>query len=232
MSSPSRTSNGALRRGESAFTLVELLAVMAVLAILAAATLPVVTSMSRSSSKRAAVNLVQSALDQARAFALSKSANYYVVFADSDEALPQNCWYRSFAVFREEFNPETNRYDRFPTGPWTVLPEGISFKPDADEVSADAEKSVFSAPKEEFYCQPAAKELEAVYFKFSPIGAVDEPRDARFLHIRLFEGFVNADGKAFPTNKVGAPREEVITLSSSTGRAKREEPKITDDGRG
>lgn len=202
------------RRG--AFTLVETLAVMAVLAVLAAVTLPAVSSLSRNSSRRSAVNLVLSTLDQVRGMAITQNGNFFLALADSNPDWPENYRSRSFAIFQEEYQSKTGRYNILPVTGWTVLPEGISFKPDADTIFANT-------TTETFYCQPASKELKLVFFKFNTTGSLDEPANSTFARLRLFEGTLNKAGNVVSTNNAKQAREEVVTLSLTTGRAKREE---------
>lgn len=208
-----------VRRVAPAFTLVELLAVIAILAVVAAVTLPVVTSMSKSSSRRAAVSMVLSTLDQARGLALSKSTTHYLVFADLNPAWPESYRCRSFAIFEEVFNPLTNRYDRFPVTPWTQLPDGISFKPDVDSIFAQTD-----TPREAFYCQPAQGDLDAPCFKFNSLGALEMPTTSNLAQLRLFEGVVSTTGVAVSTNNVKEAREELLRVSLVTGRARRIQP--------
>lgn len=206
-------------RRAGAFSLVEMLAVLAILAVVAAVTLPVVTSLSKSSSRRAAVNLVLSTLDQARALALAKNTPHYVVLADMNPAWPEGLRCRAFAIFEEVFDPAANRYHRFPVTPWTQLPDGVAFKPDDDTILSRQ-----TIPLETFYCQPAGGEIAAPCLKFNSIGALESPTDSRLAQLRIFEGALSASGVAVATNNAAAAREEVLRVSLATGRARRIAP--------
>jgi type II secretory pathway pseudopilin PulG len=196
-----------------------MLAVLAVLAVVVAVSMPVVTSLSKNSSRNAAVNLTLSALDHARALAVAKNATHYLVIADLNPAWPENFRCRAFAIFEEVFNPTSNHYDRFPVTPWTQLPDGIAFKPDGDTILAQT-----GITKEKFYCQPAGGEIEAPFFKFNSLGALEVPTDSQFAALRLFEGALSSTGVAVSTNTAKAAREEVLRVSLITGRARRIEP--------
>jgi prepilin-type N-terminal cleavage/methylation domain-containing protein len=200
--------------GQRGVTLIEMVAVVAVLAIIMAVTMPAVTSLSKSSSRRAAVTLTLSTLDQARALALSRGGIHYLVLADLNAAWPEEYRCRAFAIFQEVYNPAASRYDRFPVTAWTLLPTGVAFKPDAD--------TVFAGAREVFYCKPAGGDLAMPCFKFSSVGTLEEPTDTNLARLRLFEGFFNGL-QPVATNRAGAAGEEVLRISLVTGRAKREE---------
>jgi prepilin-type N-terminal cleavage/methylation domain-containing protein len=198
----------------SAFTLVEMLVVIAIIVSVAVVALPAITSLSKSSSRRTAVSLTMAALDQARTLALGHSTPHYLVFADADPTWPETHRQRAFAVFEETYDPQNEVYRRQPVSAWTQLPSGIAFKADAD--------TIFAAPREKFYCHPAGRELALPCFKFTDIGGLELPTKVEFARLRLFEGFIDAGGTAVTTNKAGAAAEEVIKVSLQTGRAQRE----------
>src|SRR5438477_4898431 len=98
------------RHSRRGVTLIEMMAVIAVLAILAVVFLPAVTSLSKASSRRAAVTQTLSALDQARALALSKGNSFYFVLADTDTTWPEQYRGRSYAIYEEIYNTTLNKY--------------------------------------------------------------------------------------------------------------------------
>jgi len=198
-----------------AFTLVEMIAVIAIIAIAGAVVLPTVTSISKSSARRSAVTQALSTLDQTRAMAVSNSSVYFLAVADQNPAWPEEFRCRAFAIYQEVYNTKADRYDRFPVTAWKQLPTGVAFKPDAD--------TVFGSTKETFYCHPAGKELLVPCFKFNSVGGVDEPTDTKLACLRLFEGFFNGAGQPIATNSAGKAGEEVLRVSLVTGRARRED---------
>ena len=201
-------------RAASGFTLVEMLVVIAIILFVAVVSLPAITSLSKTSSRRTAVSLTMAALDQTRGLALSRSAAHYLVFADADPVWPERYRNRAFGVFEEIYEPQTETYHRQLVSAWTPLPDGIAFKPDGD--------TLFGAPREVFYCHPVGRELSLPCFKFTDLGAVEQPAKPEFARLRLFEGFFDASGVAVPTNQARAAAEEVIKVSLHTGRAQRE----------
>jgi prepilin-type N-terminal cleavage/methylation domain-containing protein len=201
------------------FTLLEMVTVMAIIAIATAVAMPAIGSLTKSSSRRAALSLTIGGLDQVRALALSKSSNYYLVFADNSPDWPEDYRCRSFAIFEEVFFPNAaagSQYRCLPVTTWTRLPVGVAFNPSATTIfGATTRKMVYFAP--------LGKEINAAYLKFNGIGAVEEPSDSALAYVRIFEGYVDANGSLTFTNKAAAA-EEVIKISLITGRAKREEP--------
>jgi prepilin-type N-terminal cleavage/methylation domain-containing protein len=215
-------SSPAARRDRQAFSLVEMLAVLAVIAIVTAVAVPVVTSLSKGSSRRAGVAVVVSVLEQTRGLALSQNSAHYLALADNNTDWPANFRCRSFAIFQEVFNPSLNRYDRLPVTGWTQLPEGLSFDPGIET----QETSVFRATdnKVKLYCQPLGKELELHCFKFNSLGGLDAPAAVEDSLLRLIEGTVNVEGKLQRSSQaVGRLRDEIVRVSPVTGRARRED---------
>lgn len=232
-----------------AFTLVEMLVVVSIILVVAVVALPAINSLSKTASRRSAVSLVMSALDQARAQAVSQSANVYFVFANGDSRLSfsndggkstTDYRYRAFAIFQEVYiPPQTSTpsatpvqpYQLLPIRPWTLLPEGVSFRPDDrprdDDKNPPARtilnKDAMPATPVEFYCQPANANLKLPFIKFNATGAIDEPTVAEFARVKLFEGYVTTNDAAITTNAAQGMADETIVLSLFTGRAKRQE---------
>lgn len=234
----------------SAFTLVEMLVVVSIILIVAVVALPAITSLSKSASRRSAVSLVLTALDQARAQALVQSANCYFVVANGDPKLvftsaegkpPDDYRYRAFAIFQEVYIPPqagaapadaARPYLMLPIRPWTLLPAGVAFRPDeapTTDGTPAPPKTIFNASvlKQNFFCQPAKADVELPYIKFNPTGAIESPTVADFARVKIFEGYVDANGAAITTNAARTLADETITLSLFTGRAKREEASAT-----
>jgi prepilin-type N-terminal cleavage/methylation domain-containing protein len=201
------------------FTLLEMVTVMAIIAIATAVAVPAIGSLSKSSSRRAALSLTLGVLDQTRALAISRSGNYYLAFADNSPDWPEDYRCRAFAIFEEAFSPSASpgsQYHWLQVSNWTKLPVGVAFDPAAATVFGGAARKTF-------YFSPLGKEISAAYFKFNSVGAVDEPADSALASVKIFEGFINSNGQPTYTNKAAAA-EEVVKVSLVTGRAKREEP--------
>jgi hypothetical protein len=186
------------------------------------------------------------ALDQARAQAIAQSANCYFVFANDNNRLmvthaagdpPEDYRYRAFAVYQEVYIPPpagtdpavaARPYHLLPVRPWTLLPAGIAFKPPPPAragTSNPEAPTVFSAPQPatpmKFFCQWANAELELPFIKFNATGAIDEPAEAKHARVKLFEGYVDANGEAVATGSGKSFSDETVVLSLFTGRAKR-----------
>jgi type II secretory pathway pseudopilin PulG len=225
-----------------------MLVVVSIIMIVAVVALPAITSLSKSASRRSSVSLVMAALDQARAQAVGQSATCYFVLANGDNRLvvtesadkpPADYRYRAFAIYQEVYIPPpagtppadaARPYHLLPIRQWTLLPEGVSFKPDpapkpGDTVAEDP--TIFSQPTPTtpvtFFCQWAKAELALPYLKFNSTGAIEEPTDARFARLKLFEGYVASNGAAVATNAAKSFGDETVVLSLFTGRAKRQE---------
>jgi prepilin-type N-terminal cleavage/methylation domain-containing protein len=121
---------GGRRTPEEAFTLVEMLIVVAIIAILSALTLPALQGLTGTSGLRGGVNTVMAALDQARAAAIENGATVYVGFppANFENAQEPSMRYSSMIVFRgarQDESPATIR----PLSRWIRLPSGIAVVP-------------------------------------------------------------------------------------------------------
>jgi prepilin-type N-terminal cleavage/methylation domain-containing protein len=130
--SPSRLypdSVGAWRplRESSAFTLVELMAVIGIIGLLAAVGIPAIKGLTGSGGRKQALSQVMGALEIARNTALNTGTNAAVIFPDSTFGLGDAYKYRSMAVVA--WNPTNTNLPATMIGSWIVLPQGISFFP-------------------------------------------------------------------------------------------------------
>lgn len=114
-------------RDPSAFTLVELMAVIGVIALLAVVGIPAIKGLTGSGGRKQALAQVLGALEVARNTAIVTGTNTAVIFPSTNSGLGDAYNRRSMAVVA--WNP-TNTDTNSMVGPWIVLPQGIYFKKD------------------------------------------------------------------------------------------------------
>ena len=116
-------------REQSAFTLVELLAVVGIMGLLAAVAVPALKGLTGSGGRKQALSQVMGALEIARNTAISNGTNAAVIFPDSTFGLGDAYKYRSMAVVA--WNPTNTASPATMVGSWIVLPQGIAFFPNS-----------------------------------------------------------------------------------------------------
>jgi len=116
------------RRFPSAFTLVELMAVVGIMGLLAAVAVPALKGLSGSGGRKMALNQVLSALEIARNNAISSGTNAAVIFPDNSFSQGEAYKYRSMAVITWN---ATNAATNTMSGSWITLPQGIYFVPNS-----------------------------------------------------------------------------------------------------
>ena len=206
----------ALRGRFRAFTLVEMLVVMAIMVLALTALIPAVTSLSKSSGRQASTNNLIGAIEQARAEAIKSGQATYVVFPTSlsstDANLVQRYSYHSYAIFEDDpLNPATPKQ----LSSWKTLPTGVSLR------SAISSWSLAS-----FQFTPGGSAQSFPFLKFNANGEVESPvaPPANVL-LGIFEGYVASNGSEVitggndgsnPPNPLAA---EYVNVSRITGRA-------------
>ena len=111
------------RRLTSAFTLVELLAVIGIVGLLAAVAVPALKGLTGSGGRKQALSQVMGALEIARNTAISTGTNAAVIFPDQNFA-SQPYRYRSMAVISWDATNSENGTNVM-LGSWSTLPQGI-----------------------------------------------------------------------------------------------------------
>ncbi|PAW63459.1 MAG: hypothetical protein B9S36_04710 [Verrucomicrobiia bacterium Tous-C2TDCM] len=186
--------------GRSAFSLIELLVVMAMVSLLLAIAAPSLVSLSP--ARKTGIHELSGFLENARAEAIARSAPRIVAFADAHFPDPSLAL-RAYALFGEatakgshEKSAPTNRFHRL--SPWRTLPEGLVFASGEDfEVIGDGAFRTLHdliatrrfAVKTSSGGGDAGRALPSLVF--GPDGGVRAPSfaDADALHIGVVEGF-------------------------------------------
>ena len=214
------------RSRSNGFTLLELLLVIGILTLLLGALIPAVTSLSKSSGRKAGVKLLVGILEQARATAIKDGRSTYVAFAAqptsgttslTDQTLIDRYFYHAFAVFEDD--PAGTAKVQITS--WKILPVGISLR---TEISFDnASNGAWGTTDFVFTPAPSGSQTQQFPFiKFNANGEVVAPparagsTSTSAIPLRLFEGYVT-DKIEKPTSK--ANMDETINLARLTGRA-------------
>lgn len=202
---------GAVSRSPLAFTLVEMLVVIAIIAILTGLTLPALQGLLGTSGLRGGVSSVLLALEQARNAAVESGADVYVGFpvegsvgADYDKS--------SLVVFRSAGpNDEEDAPDYIPLSRWIRLPEGILVDTDKANLLQPPDLNADDLPR------LAGKPVEVRAIRFDRFGRIANALgDDDTLELRVGEGFVGGDGIKWkgPFGK----NYELLTAQRLTGR--------------
>lgn len=199
-----------------AFTLLELMVVIAIIAIMLAAIVPAVNSLSKANGSKSAVSSVINALEQAKSLAVTSGSATYVVFAD--QSTPDRYRNKAFIVFQDDKN-----FAQVPVTKWSFLPVGVSFRPNEGILTLPSSSSALM-----FACPSPVGPAPAAYpyVKFDPNGSVTAPSDPNILFIDLFAGFVGVDGLMSYTdaNQKTSQKFDAVVLARFTGRAKYVDP--------
>ena len=210
-------------RSSSAFTLVEMLAVMGIMLIMLGMLLPAINGALGSKGRKGAVNILLNTFEQARVAALEQSTNVYVGFADG--SIPSNgvgarnegFAYTRFIVFREKIEDidGASAPSYIPLTKWLALPKGISFKSDKNGIT-----TVLSGAKKEITATDKFPGIPSTYqmpvIKFNNTGMIELPTSN--LSLYFYEGFWSGSSDVFTRSNNGSLFEK-ITFSRYTGRA-------------
>jgi type II secretory pathway pseudopilin PulG len=220
----------ALRRAPGAFSLVELLVVVALIVLLMGLAVPAINGLAGSGGRAGAVNVLMNTLEQARVAALETSTNVYVVFADKTHPDVEKA-YRALIVLRD-YDPALD-----PTLPvttkfvaltkWQFLPKGILFfdKATATVFRPGASVDLDLDGARDAFLFKGSGPTTLPHVKFSSSGIVEQPSDSQNLKFFICEGFYDEKDKVIRfSDRSGAQSStaalfEQISLSRYTGRA-------------
>lgn len=206
-----------VQSSHNAFSLIEMLAVMAVIAVMMSLLAPAIQGFSDTAGRRGAVSVIMNTLEQARVAALESGSDVFVVFCR--QATPDQ---DRMLVLRETESGSGN-YDQLTK--WINLPKGVLlFDPSSGPASIldagvggfDRTRSPVAIPQDSSL--PTGKGLVAL--KFNGSGQVAFPSTGK-LWLHISEGVRDSSGsEARVGNKVAnALPFEIITMAKYTGRA-------------
>ena len=202
------------RRPASAFTLVELLAVIGIMGLLAAVAVPALKGLTGSGGRKQALSQVMGALEIARNTAINSGTNAAVIFPDSTFSSGDAYKYRSMAVVAwNAANPATAATM---VGSWIVLPQGIAFLPPYLRTTTTTNMISVSA---DIRIPPstASTAITCPGIVFQSDGGLLETNSIPVSGVAFFEGTVNGT-VTNPTSKM--TNFETVRLTRYTGRAR------------
>jgi len=192
-----------------AWTLLEIVAVLAIVAATLAVALPAVSALMQTSGRRSAIDQVTAMLDRARMCAIAENRPVSFVVADSSVAVADRR-FRAAAIFQDNADPAQ---PPVMITPWRALPTGVRF--------AATSSSLFDAPPEIYpdgvtavsFPVPTEGNLVLPHLKFSATGSVVYPADAARAGMVLVTG---GPGPAVSSGGMG-PNADRIQVSPATG---------------
>ena len=208
----------------SAFSLVEILVVLAMIAVLLVALVPALKSFGGSSARKSTANILLSLIEQSRVQAIRDGRATYVVFPAAwsgssgitDQAVLDRYFYKSAAIFEDAPDGSGTKVQ---VGGWKTFPSGVSLRSEIAFPAGNAtSNAVWSADSFDF-TPGLATGQQFPYMKFDQTGALVSPTAYAAgspIHLRFFEGFVTG---TYETATTSTNKDEVIDIAPLTGRA-------------
>lgn len=191
----------------AAFTLIEMLIVVAIIAVLSALTLPALQGLVGASGVRGGVNTVLATLDQARAAAIENGTDVYVGFPPAtftDPADP-SARFAAMIVFRGA-KPDEAAGTIKPLSRWIRLPNGVAVQPANMTLTKLAGSVGASIPK------LAGSSVEPMVIRYDRFGRIRTSITGA-TNITVGEGVVSGGDITWKSNAC-----EFLTAQPLTGR--------------
>ncbi len=192
-----------------------MLTVLVLITILTAVAAPALLSISNSAGRKAGVNTLLNAFEQARVAALTSGTNTYVGFADMDFPV-ESMRYRAFIIFRSAAPDEVLNTEYVALSRWEMLPKNISLKSEPSSLVGAYRLTLSdsSIPR-----LSSGDSMPCLVFNSS--GAITQPAAAANLQVFLYEGYFagGQDNFVRKAQSGSAALFERISFSRFTGRA-------------
>lgn len=201
--------------------------VIGIIAAMLVVLIPALSSMSRSSGRKAAVSNLLGVFEQARAQSIKDGQATYVVFAtfsNASQSTLDRYNFKSFAIFADD--PATPAAPKQVSN-WKTLPAGISLRAASLTGLPDpSDAAKFSPPLGIVFSPETSAAAAFRCIKYTSTGEVEQP--ASNVSLSVFEGYVSGDATAATEvvtsakNPSGQPAAvESIKIARLTGRAER-----------
>lgn len=220
--SPQRSGGQRIRSNSDAFSLVEMLIVIAIISAMIGMLGLGIAQLTAHSARKSAVNLVLNTFEQARVAALRSGANVYVAFANADPDFPEDSRFRAFVVYRDRTEND------LPAAPassdpvfltkWKKLPRGISFKSSAG--------FLFSGGATRTLALPGGGSANVPVLKFNATGAIGLPSTGE-IRLYLYEGYYDGSSDRITMNS-NSDLFETFSFARFTGRIRHEVTTLND----
>ena len=210
------------RSDHHAFTLIELMVVIAIMIMVAAFIAPALTSLSKANGRKAAIANLLGGLEQARAEAIKSGTQAaYVVFptfTSGAQSTLDRYNYRSYAIFEDDAaNPGAVKQ----VTNWKSLPTGTAMRSSGTAALSNLPNPASLTPAPTFTFTPDTGSTPVFRcLKFNANGEVEAPTTN--VTLGVFEGFINGTTEVITGPKDGSGNPlaaEYIAIFRMTGRA-------------